>query len=302
MIESFEMDIDNFDSYFPLNEPFTTPRNDYAVENESDIPLFISLDNFNSPISEPQTDATNNLEINIPKAENINDEIKSEKVYKAKKTGVKEIGKKRGRSTEGGSHNKFSDDNVRRKTKHIVIKYVLKFINKKIIRLYDGNIGAGIFKKELLTINQKQITDATVEFNKMFLNKTLKDILSEDITTRFTNFPKDHNKKLIEDLMNKSEYFTKLFNLTFLQCLKHFRGSEIVEELKGLSGKDKALEEFQKDENYANTLDYYFMNYEQITNNKRSRTSKKNTNQENKREEEKGNIVMDQGKILLYEQ
>ena len=49
----------------------------------------------------------------------------------------------------------------------------MKFINNQIIKIYNGNIGNGIFKKELQTINQSQKSDATINFNKNFLTKKL---------------------------------------------------------------------------------------------------------------------------------
>ena len=37
----------------------------------------------------------------------------------------------------------------------------------------------------------------------------------------------------------KRIYFNNLFNLTFLQCLKHFIGRQNICELEGLSGLDE---------------------------------------------------------------
>ena len=74
-------------------------------------------------------------------------------------------------------------------------------------------------KKELFTINQNQKVDSHSKFNKDFLNKYIKDILSEDITTRITYYEKDHNKKVIENLIkDKKEKFENLFNITFIEC------------------------------------------------------------------------------------
>ena len=189
------------------------------------------------------------------------------------------IGKKRGRNSSG-KHNKFSDDNLRRKVKHLVLSYTMKFINEKISELYEGNIGSGIFRKELLTINQKQKANAKVEFNQEFLDKKLGDIFSEDISTRFTIFPLNHNKQVIIDLKNETDdnkriYFNNLFNISFLECLKHFRGEIVINELIGLSGMNNVEETYKEDNEYLETLQYYIMNYEDITNNKKKRNRKK---------------------------
>ena len=192
------------------------------------------------------------------------------------------IGKKRGRNSSG-KHNKFSDDNLRRKVKHLVLSYTMKFINEKISELYEGNIGSGIFRKELLTINQKQKANAKVEFNQEFLDKKLGDIFSEDISTRFTIFPLNHNRQVIIDLKNETDnnkriYFNNLFNISFLECLKHFRGEIVINELIGLSGMNNVEETYKEDNEYLETLKYYIMNYEEITNNKKKR-NRKNKNE-----------------------
>jgi hypothetical protein len=189
------------------------------------------------------------------------------------------IGKKRGRNSSG-EHNKFSDDNLRRKVKHIVLSETMKFINNKISEYYEGNIGNGIFRKELLTINQKQKANAKVQFNQEFLNKILGDIFSEDISTRFTIYPLNHNKQVITDLKNETDdskriYFNNLFNISFLDCLKHFRGDIVIDELIGLSGMKNVEETFKEDYEYLETLQYYIMNYEDITKNKKKRNRKK---------------------------
>ena len=188
-------------------------------------------------------------------------------------------GKKRGRGGNSGDHNKFSDDNLRRKCKHLVLKYLLYFLNNIIRSFYHNYIGCGINVKKLLTINQKQKSDATIQFNKDFLSKTIGDIFSDDISTRYTNYPLSHNKNLILYLTNhqdenKKQYFKKLFNLTFLDCLQHFRGSKYIEELNHLKRFDEIKSEYENEPDYLKSLSYYIMNFEQIINRKRTRKNK----------------------------
>jgi hypothetical protein len=183
--------------------------------------------------------------------------------------------RKRGRNPkESGKHNKFSDDNIRRKIKRILINELQEFINNKINDFYDKNIGQGFFKKKLLPMSQKQISDASSLFNKEFLNKSLKDIFSENISTRNKILPLNFNKLVIEKLINEQEetkrvYFQNLFSLTFIQCLRHFRGEEKINELSGLNGIDKIQEKYNFNDDYFETLTFYFFNYENITNNMR---------------------------------
>ena len=181
---------------------------------------------------------------------------------------------KKKRKSESNKHDKFSDDIFRRKVKHLVLKNLFNFINDKISEKFESKIGRGIFIKKLLTINQKQKANVLIQFNQEFLNKSIGDIFSENISTKYTNYPLSHNKDLIQDLLNDKDtnrriYFNKLFNLTFLDCLKHFRGSEEIEELIGLEGFDSIKKEYEDDMDYLNALHYHIINFENITNNKR---------------------------------
>ena len=147
----------------------------------------------------------------------------------------------------------------------------MKFLNYKIKILYSGNIGNGVLRKELQTINQSQNSDTTINFNKLFIKKKLREIFSENISGRFTNLPPDHNKKLIIQL---------------IQCLEHFRGDKKLDVLEGLKFfnniKNDIINKFKEDGfDYYNTLKYYLDNYEQIINNKKARKPRKNNIQNN---------------------
>jgi hypothetical protein len=266
-----ELSKDDFDS---KEKPFYTNFvNSFSYKNINEN-KFCEL-----PTKVTSNDLINNCNqerLSIGKNININDNEKN--ITKENNTQLTQ--KKRGRAKKTGSHNKFSDDNVRRKCKHIILKSTLEFINEMIRIKYDNNIGNGILKKQLLTINQKQKADATVQFNKDFLNKTLKDIFSENISSRFTIYQFNHNEKLINELMNnedeeKRQYFNNLFNLTFTQCLRHFRKTEYIEELQGLKGIDYVKKKYENEPDYLDTLNFYIFNYEEITINKRHRNRKK---------------------------
>ena len=109
------------------------------------------------------------------------------------------------------THDKFFDDNLTKKFKNIILKYALKFITKKIEEIYKDDIGYGKFKKELKIINQKNKVKSTVNVDKSFLDKNLKDIFSENISSRFYNFPESYNKTLIESLINEEDEEKKFF-------------------------------------------------------------------------------------------
>ena len=175
--------------------------------------------------------------------------------------------------------NKFKDTNVRRKCKLILLGAILNFTNDKLEKFYNNNIGKGIFIKKLQSLNQKQTSGSNVKFNQDLLNKTIKDIFSDDICRKINNLPPDHNRKLIEHLLNEKniiikDFFTNLFNLTFLQCLEHFRGTKFYNELNGMKKFEEDSSSIGDDKEYLKILDYYIQNYETIINNKKPRKSK----------------------------
>jgi hypothetical protein len=183
---------------------------------------------------------------------------------------------KKGKNT----HSKFTYNNLKRESKHLVIENVMDFINKKIEIVYDGKIGDGLFKKQLLKLNQDQKKNSNAEFNQLFLSRTLKEILSENITKRIKFYNEDHNKKLIEQLIEeKRDEFESLFNLTFLDCLEHFTGKKKVEELDRLTLfselKDSILEKYKTDgESYYNNLELFMKEFQRKINNSKPRKRK----------------------------
>ena len=177
-------------------------------------------------------------------------------------------------------HTKFSYDNLKRVSKHLLIENVINFINDKIFYVYNGNIGEGLFKKQLMKLNQEQKKNSNVEFNQQFLNKTLKEILSQNITRRIKFYKEEHNKELINQLIEeKREEFENLFNLTFIECLEHFVGIRNVEELNGLTLfseiKGQILDKYKKDgESFYKNLELFMKEFKNKVNNAKPRKRK----------------------------
>ena len=230
-----------------------------SIDNSTFNPSYLNF--FNIPsineIERPTNVGTkeeNNQEEPIVKNENL-------------KFTIMKPGRKKKSENAKSEHNKFSDDILRRKVKCIILKKLMKFINEKIYKMYDGNIGHNIFKKELLTINGNQNSNATIRFNQNFLHKKLGDIFSEKISTKYSNFDANHNKYLIQDLMNeedekKRKFFNNYFNLTFLQCLRHYIGEESIDVLNGLTCFNDEKNTIDEDEEYIEILDQYIKTYE----------------------------------------
>ena len=155
----------------------------------------------------------------------------------------------------------------------------MDLINSIIYKNFKGNIKQGIFKKKLLRISLNNIK--TVKDNREFLYKNLREILSFDINSKFTLFPKEHNKNLINELLNENNLekklqYEKIFGLTFLDCLKHFRGSIYIKELEGLETLDEFCKNLNEDKDYIKLFKYYVNNMKDIIFRKKERNAKNN--------------------------
>ena len=180
----------------------------------------------------------------------------------------------------------FTDQNLRRKVKHIVLNSFFVFINEKICEAYNNNIGKGACKKQLQALNKKQKSSSDIIFNKEFMLKPMGEIFSDKISGKYTNFIPDHNKRLIQKLLNEENllirnFFIIAFGFTFFQCLEHYRGTKYYPGLKGMKVFEDEISNFRENENYFNNLKYYLNNYETIINKKKSRKSKKNQTKNN---------------------
>ena len=148
---------------------------------------------------------------------------------------------------------KYSSDCLRKKLKHLVLKYFLELINAKI----KGK------NNKIKNIEDTQVKNTNLKFEKKFMYKSLGDIFSTRISNKFTktiNDPKDHNKKLIFELRSKNEVINNILKIKFIECLNHFIGKKILDELEGM----KTLKEIQlKDEKDKIHLNYYAFRYEE---------------------------------------
>ena len=126
-----------------------------------------------------------------------------------------------------------------------------------------------------MKLNQEQKKNSNVEFNQLFLNKTLKEILSQKITKRIKFYKEDHNKEL---------EFENLFNLTFIECLEHFVGIRKNEELNGLTLfselKKQILDKYKKDgESFYKNLELFMKEFKNKINNAKPRKRKEKNSQ-----------------------
>ena len=270
-------------------------QNNFDISREEDLEINArdDINRKNRITYNDYTISNSNFYINNSKSTNdqgdINqDKNENNKNYKkrGRKTKIKHD-KNENEESEQKIHSKFSNDNLTKKCKNIVLKSALESINKKIEEKYKNNIGFGKFNKKLQILNQENKVKSTAKDDKLFLHKTLKEIFSDNISSRLYNYSETHNKAIIESLINDEDeekriYFNNLFNITFLEYLNYFMSSEtcnlnnnsILYEFKDFSFIKDSLIQING-EDYVNALIEYLKNFEEIINKKRSRNSKK---------------------------
>ena len=190
--------------------------------------------------------------------------------------------KSRGRKTkdseERGTHNKESFDNLTRKIKVLDLKSFLDYFNNKIKDIYKDSESKSSWKLEKL--NQSQVSKANLEYNRIFFKKTLKEIFSDTITSKWKKKDTNHNKMIINYLLNeedetKRKIFEKILNSTFLDLLKYLRGEkEGLEYFEGLKFDEFMLSNITKDENYYKKFINTMNNIEKLIYEKKSRKRK----------------------------
>ena len=196
------------------------------------------------------------------------------------------LGKKR----QNENHTKFAFDNLVRKIKSKLFGALLIILNKSLEKdpkpnsNQDSKEKKGEVKTEcFLKIDQKIILQTNIEENKKLLDSKLRDIFSEKVSTKAMNYSKqyklDYNKNFIEKIKNDEtrRKTNDILDMTFFQCLEHFRGSKRYEALNGLEKEyENVIEEMRNEPDYMESFVEQLNYFEVMYNNKKARKSKKN--------------------------
>ena len=267
-------EINSINSSLSKNEEFIL-NSGFNFDNESPF-----TSNMYSFITQENTPNKNKISIPIPEfkedEKNQKEEIKLTQKKRESKVNIEEssnhkkCGRKNKESNEIGDHNKYSNDNIVKKIKTNFFSTILIFINS-VIQDKD---------KKLLNISGEFSKYSKADFNKELLHKSLKEIFSANISGKYRNYGNDYNKKMIEKLLNdedieKRNFYENLFNLTFLDCIKHIRGDIYIKELSGLKTLDEIIEDLEEDIDYKNKFKSYILIFETIIEHIKGRNRKK---------------------------
>ena len=159
-----------------------------------------------------------------------------------------------------------------------VLKTLREFLNDK-IKYFINDIGIGIFIKQFLEIDKSKLWHSKVDYDKQFIYFKLKDIFSFDISPKIHRYPSNHNKNLVKELIKLekegNDFFSKFFELSFLDCLEHISGRKNIEILEGLKKIEDIFDSYKEDEDYYSYIIDKAKNYESYLNRKKARKRKR---------------------------
>ena len=273
------------DNYFFLNENYINNNFEEQSIEINDRSLDINYENVNNQKDNPAVQNIDNIQTTkTEKNINANGKAYTKETNELNHPNNRNyqnntfIGKKREFTQSNEEH--FVLDKYIKKIRSIILNTLLNFFNSLIKVAFNGEIGQGMCKKQLLPINKKylNLNHSYVESDKEFLNKKLKDIFST-ISGRYTGYSKTHNKELIEIMINLQyygNYFKELFELSFLDCLEHIRGTKNSELLDGLPKMEQILKNESKNlKNFdLNNIREIIEHYEDRVGERKSRAKK----------------------------
>ena len=262
----------------------------YEQDEQDDSMLENNIDLIN-----PNKNKSSNIKEENNQKQNLNIMItKNIKLSKESKTNdePKKLGRKRKNSIIEGDHTKYSFDNKVRKSKRLFKDDLLDYINSKIkesnFSFYINGKEYKDDKVELLNINNQQIVNTNVNFNRELFKKPVGEFYNVDISGDFSNYPKDFNAHLINRIYRSQNggNVRKIFNQTYLICLKYYRMDKDVfydPDYQFLSGLEKGflnlptlLAKEGHDQQYINEIIALIKNIEKIYDGKKARRSRKN--------------------------
>lgn len=289
---NFSFDNDNLDDNLDksINYPYGISNSYLPIPNEFDI-LF-NDENMNNTNIKTQMTPNN---VNIIKPDNFIKEnnLRVDEILLNKKRKIGRRSNEEKLITNNNNekyHDKYTNDNILRKVKHLLIESCFIFVNDIFKNTFKSNISKKTPKYEnlLIKIDHKLIKEVKIDINRDISKQTIKWILTYDKCPKFTNYDDDHNEKLIEKCLNECNEENRkklelLLNLTFSDFLDFYCGktTEYNNILVGLITFDQYCESdyFKKKnpdfEEYKECLKDYLYNYEDKLNSTKERKPRK---------------------------
>ena len=197
---------------------------------------------------------------NYPKYEAINEPEENKE--------LKFISRKRGRKNKDYSeehvirerkiHNKFSNDNVKRRLKALFHNYIINLLNDLIKKKYRKT------KIKFVKMDIKNTKDIGIEFNRNLLSKPIKDIII-DVSNKYQD--QNNNKNCIKFIQEQkdNEDIIQILNMTYKDIYSNYYLVSKNSENSYEAHKEKILEKCGKEYldkfiNNAENFIYFFTN------------------------------------------
>jgi len=139
-------------------------------------------------------------------------------------------------------------DTLRKNIKRKVLEYSMKFINENITNK----------KYRIKKIEPNQVENVKVDFEQIFMYKTLGDIFSAKVSSKYTSIidPENYNKNRIQKLRSSNEKLRNIFDITFIVCLEHFICKSNKEELNGMKTCEDEDISYKNEEEKKDIINY----------------------------------------------
>ena len=211
----------------------------------------------------------------------LNELMENDKVEKNEQENRIKRGRKPKNKNSYKEHDRMAADNTVKKIKAEFFKYMILFINNII---GTKNL---IYNHKIYKIDYDLINRLNREIDLKYLNMTIKDLLSLDVSPKYKKVESESNKNYIEKILNEkslNETIKFSFNMKFRDFIDIFTYKKKVKELlskykineynddicnkieKSLVGVDDLFNKLAKsdkiDKNYFSNFVFYLYNYE----------------------------------------
>lgn len=173
-----------------------------------------------------------------------NSEIRN--IFKTKKN--KQKGRHASENLLGKKHGKYDFDNILTKIQVHFISFLVDMVNDAVNEEFDKEFLDALVKKDNKISKRDFFKDINYEDKRKIkhsyiidcFKKPIKDIIQKNISMKFKKLNPDYNKKLYEKLAEKSEWFSDLLNLKYIDVFYEYYYNQ-EKKLEKIVFKEKTI-------------------------------------------------------------
>ena len=263
---------DNNDSFDNHKSPSELDPDDYqdlynTINNKERISEEKTLSKEEKKLNSNVTNTSRRLtSISLNRGMILQKRKENEKLFDIKKE--KRLGRKRKnqKSAKKSGHTEFTKDNIMNKIERNVLDSSKDFLNILIKEADNKEIKELTLKKiDTSILNSKK------EEKERILKMSLKELFSLDISKKFTYFPKDYNKIIIDKILKQNDkVLNEALDTSFEYMIKLYSEEEkpennIYNNFNTVTSNQKLLKEAPNYiKKYKNILQNFFMEFDKI--------------------------------------